>query len=85
MSKYFNTETNEEISIWGMYDLVFVDMVKSHLESINYMKDEKTILSESEIEDIAYNMLYKNEYLWEIISETIDSYIDSLKEESEEE
>ena len=82
MSKYIDSKTKEEISILGMYELVFQDAVKCCLEDINYEED-KIVLTEQEIKRIAYKMIYKNEYVWEIINETIKDYIDDILRERE--
>lgn len=60
----------------AMYNKVFQDMVKCYLE--NMEEEDKTKLTEEEIEDIAYKMIYRNDYLWEIINETIDMYIGKI-------
>lgn len=84
MSKYIDSKTKEEISILGMYDLVFQDAVKCYIEDLNY-DEEKVVLTEQEIKRIAYKMIYKNEYVWEIINEVIRSYVyDILKEREQE-
>ena len=62
----------------GMYDLVFRDIVKCYLEDINCVDEEEITLSESEINEIAHKLIYKNEYIWEIIHETIDCYIGKI-------
>ena len=64
-----------------MYDLVFQDMIKCYLEEME--EEDKIRLSTEDIEEIAYKMIYKNEYLWEIINETIDCYISNILEEKE--
>lgn len=78
---YVEKDTNKELNILGMYDLVFQDMVKCYLEDF---EENKLSLTESEIKEIAYKMIYKNEYLWEIINETINNYIGIIKEKEEE-
>lgn len=70
------------MSMIDMYNLVFEDMVKCYLE--NFEENELS-LTESEIKEIAYKMIYKNEYLWEIINETIDNYIGRILLEREKE
>lgn len=79
MEKYINSKTKEEISILGMYDLVFQDAVKCFLEDVNY-EEEKLNLSEDDIKNIAYRLIYKQEYMWEVINECIKSEIEYLKE-----
>lgn len=64
------------------YQDVFEDMVKCYLENINEDKyDDEIKLSNSEIKQIAYKMIYKNEYIWEVINDTIDMYIGKILEE----
>lgn len=79
MEKYINSKTKEEISILGMYDLVFQDAVKCYLADVNY-EEEKLNLSEDDIKNIAYRLIYKREYMWEVINECIESEIEYLKE-----
>lgn len=80
MSKvYVNKETNEELSILGMYDLVFEDMVKCYIEDMNYEEDEKLELSKQDIKEVAHRLIYKQEYMWEVINECIRSEIDYVK------
>lgn len=79
---YVEKGTNKELNILGMYDLVFQDMVKCYLD--NFEENELS-LTESEIKEIAYQMIYKNEYIWEIINETIDIYIGNILNERVEE
>lgn len=67
------------MTITTMYDIVFRDMVKCYLEDME--EDDKIHLTDSEIQEIAYKMIYKNEYLWEIINETIDMYIGNILNE----
>lgn len=64
-----------------MYELVFQDMVKTYLENLEEAKIE--IISVDDIKDIAYKLIYKNEYVWEIINETIDTYISNIIYEKE--
>ena len=42
---------------------------------------EKTILNEEEIKKIAYKLIYKNDYIWEILNETIKDEIDNIIKE----
>lgn len=72
-----------EKDILKMYDLVFEDMVRCYLE--NMEEEDKLKVSEETIKEIAYKMIYKNEYLWEIINDTIDTYLGQYIEEEEEE
>ena len=71
-----------------MYDLVFQDMVQCYIENLNTDLEENEgalSITEDEKKEIAYKMIYKNEYLWEIINDTIDNYIgDILRERGEE-
>ena len=71
-----------EKDILKMYDLVFQDMVECYLE--NMEEEDKLKVSEETIKEIAYKMIYKNEYLWEIINDTIDTYLGQYIEEEEE-
>ena len=71
-------ETNE---ILRYYDLVFQDIVRNYAEDIDeddelYEKAKK--LSKDDIKIIADKLIYKNEYIWEIIHETIANYIENL-------
>lgn len=70
-----------EKDILKMYDLVFQDMVECYLE--NMEEEDKLKVSEETIKEIAYKMIYKNEYLWEIINDTIDTYLGQYIEEEE--
>lgn len=85
MSKYIDSKTKEELSIINMYDLVFEDIVKCYIEDNNYVGNEENFieLTEREIKRIAYKMICKNEYIWEIINETIDMYIGEILLERE--
>lgn len=65
------------MNIIDMYNLVFEDCVKCYLDGLNN-EEEKIVLTEEEIKRIAYKMIYKNEYIWEIINETIDMYIGEI-------
>lgn len=65
-----------------MYKLVFEDAVRCYIEDFGDYED-KPILSEEEIKEIAYKMIYKNEYLWEIINSTIDCYIGEILNDKE--
>ena len=56
-----------------MYEKVFEDMVRCYIEDME--GEDKVELGDSIIKHIAYKMIYKNEYLWEVINETIDAYI----------
>lgn len=75
----------EEINILGMYDLVFQDMVKCYIEDNNYVGNEDNFieLNEREIKEIAKKLIYKSEYMWEVINETIDVYVGLLLQEKE--
>ena len=72
----------EELSLIDMYDLVFEDCVKCYLENFNENEDKLT-LTDKEIKRIANKIVYKNEYVWEIINETIDMYIREILRERE--
>ena len=73
----------EKKDILEMYDLVFQDMVQCYTEDME--EEDKVYLTEDEKKEIAKKMIYKNEYLWEIINSTIDDYIgDILRERGEE-
>jgi hypothetical protein len=64
-----------------MYELVFQDIVKTYLENLE--EDKIEMISVDDIKDIAYKLIYKNEYVWEIINETIDTYINNIIYENE--
>lgn len=70
------------MKIMEMYDLVFEDIVKSYIDDLNY-KEDKINLTEEEIKGIAHKMIYKNEYIWEIINEVINNYIEDILEKRE--
>lgn len=75
-----------ESDILKMYDLVFQDMVQCYIENLNMdLEENKEYLkiSEDDKKTIAYKMIYKNEYLWEIINDTIDTYIRDILRERE--
>lgn len=74
-------DIEKETTITKMYQLVFEDAVRCYLE--NFDEDERVSLTDEEIKEIAYKMIYKNEYVWEIINETIDMYIRLLERESD--
>ncbi|MBR4486313.1 hypothetical protein IKS57_02995 [bacterium] len=57
--------------ILKMYDLVFEDIVKNYIEDKEYDRQMKLNISESDIKSIAHNLIYKSEYLWEVINEHI--------------
>ena len=59
-----------------MYDLVFQDAVKCYLE--NLKEEEKQKISDGDIKKIAYRLIYKNEYIWEVINEVIRDGIDEI-------
>ncbi len=71
----------KDMDILKMYDLVFQDMVKCYLE--NMEEEDRVKIAEEEIKEIAYKMIYKNEYLWEIINDTIDNYLGDILVEEE--
>lgn len=75
-----------ESDILKMYDLVFQDMVQCYIENLNMDLEENQeylTITEEEKKTIAYKMIYKNEYLWEIINDTIDTYINDILRERE--
>jgi hypothetical protein len=61
------------MEIVKMYDAVFKDMVLNYIENMG--EDNEITLSEEEINDIANKLIFKSEYIWEVINETIDLYI----------
>ena len=65
----------ENQDILKMYNIVFEDMVKCYLE--NLTEEEQSKISDEVIKSIAYKMIYKNDYLWEVINETIASYLEN--------
>lgn len=77
MKIYVEKGTDKELNTWNMYELVFQDMVESYLEDMNYT-EEKLTLSVSEIKEIANKLLFKSEFMWETINETIDTHIGNL-------
>lgn len=64
--------SNEEIL--KAYNITFQDAVRC------YAEDNDIKLSEEDIEHIAYRLIYKQEYLWEIMNECIYQEIEYLKE-----
>lgn len=65
-----------------MYDLVFTDIVKNYVDDYNYSSDDKITITEEDIKEIAHKLIYKNEYIWQIINETINVYLeDYIKED----
>lgn len=73
-----NDETTNNSNILNMYDLVFQDAVECCLEDADYEED-KLKLSKEEIKEVAYRLIYKQEYMWEVINECIRSEIDFIK------
>ena len=69
----------ENIDILKMYDLVFEDCVKSYLE--NLTEEERSKISQKDIKIIVHNLIYKSEYMWEVINETIQVELDYLEKE----
>lgn len=63
------------MEMYEMYELVFQDMVKCYLENLDKETLEELKITQGDIEIIAYKMIYKNEYLWEVINDTIDAYL----------
>jgi hypothetical protein len=55
-------------TIIDKYKIVFEDMVKTYLNDL----EDKVELTDNEIKQIAFNLLYKHETLWEYINEHID-------------
>ena len=76
-------EIKKDNLISDAYKLTFEDAVKCYLEGLNYVGNEKNVidLTEEEIKKIAYRLIYKNEYMWEIINETIKIEIDDILKE----
>ena len=61
----------EDKEILKMYDIVFEDIVRNYIEDVEYDRQMKLNISDSDIKLIAHNLIYKSEYLWEIINEHI--------------
>lgn len=57
--------------ILKMYDLVFEDIVRCYIEDKENDRQMKLNISDNDIKLIAHNLIYKSEYLWEIINEHI--------------
>lgn len=69
-----------KIDILKLYDVVFEDIVKNYIEE---MEDEdKVELTKSQIEEIAHKMIYKDDYMWEVIHEHVDHHISEYLKES---
>ena len=66
-----------------MYMEVFKDCVNCYLD--NMEEEDKIKISEKEIEKIANKIIYKNDYVWEVIDETINMYIGDILLEKEKE
>ena len=58
--------------ILKMYDLVFEDIVKNYIEDIEYDRDMKLNISENAIKNIAHDLIYDNDDLWEEIYSCIN-------------
>ena len=71
MRLFIDKETNKEYSTWGLYEVIFQDMVECYIADVNY-EEEKITLTENEIKKIAHELIYKCEPLWEHINESID-------------
>lgn len=56
-----------------MYKEVFKDCVECYLDGME--EEDKVKLSEKDIKDIAYKLIFESEYMWETINETIDYLI----------
>ena len=78
MKKYIEVGTDRELSTWGLYEEVFQDMVESYIADVNYDSEEKLELTKGEVREVANKLLYKSEYLWEIIDEHVTTYIDDV-------
>ena len=66
-----------------MYALVFRDMVRRYLEDEDLDIDRDKV-DESIIRRVAYDLIYKSEYLWETINEHIEMYLEKyLGEEND--
>ena len=81
----------EDKEILKMYDIVFEDIVRNYIEDIEYDRQMKLNISDSGIKSIVHNLIYKSEYMWEIINEHIynelasNDYTFYEEEEGEEE
>jgi len=71
----------EKLDILKMYDLVFQDMVESYIDGME--EEDKIKIDSKDIKEIAYKMIYKNEYIWEIINDTINIYLEDYIMEEE--
>lgn len=65
-----------------MYNLVFRDMVKCYLEDYEDEDYEdlgikKEDITDSVINEVAYRLIYKSEYLWETINDHINMYLEN--------
>ena len=71
---------HEELSgneILKMYDIVFEDIVRNYIEDIEYDRQMKLNISDSDIKSIVHDLIYKSEYMWEIIDEHIKNELES--------
>ena len=74
------SEIMEDKDMIKMYDLVFRDMVRCYLED-DYLDIDRDKVDESIIREVAYDLIYKSEYLWETINEHIETYLEKYLEE----
>lgn len=58
-----------------MYEKVFKDCVECYFDNIDIE------LSEEQKDYIVDKLIYKSEYMWEVIDETIENLYQSIKEE----
>lgn len=81
---------NNDKDILKMYDVVFEDIVKTYIEDFGYnYENEKLEITEEEkknvIKEIAHDLIYDAEYLWETIYEHIYYRLEDYIVENEEE
>ena len=79
-----NKKQKENENVLKMYELVFKNEVQDYIESLNMdlEENEKALtLTEDEKDIIAHKLVFKNEYLWETIHETIDYEINYILKE----
>jgi hypothetical protein len=75
---------NYDTDILKMYELVFKREVQDYIESLNSdleVNKEYLTLTDDEKDIIAHKLVFKNDYLWQTIHETIDYEIGHILNE----
>lgn len=66
---------DEDNKMIKMYEKVFRDMVYCRMED-RQTEEPDFFLTESQLQSIAHELIYKSEPMWEVINETIDHLIE---------